>query len=141
MDTSRHTNLFFMELIFSIFFFIVISVICLQIFSKAHFLNQQTKQLNFANEIIQNETELFYAHSNPYPVESEFIFYNASFQQVQYEGDAAFILDKEFTQDDVFQYANFSFQKYDKDEIQNDSDVIFSQSIKKLLITGGHLYE
>lgn len=44
----RSSNLFLMELILSIFFFILTASLCVQVFAKAHTVSEDAKALNFA---------------------------------------------------------------------------------------------
>lgn len=55
MKYQRHNNissLFLLELILAILFFSVASALCIQIFTKAHLMSQDARDLNFAvNEV------------------------------------------------------------------------------------------
>ena len=55
MKYQRHNNissLFLLELILAVLFFSVASALCIQIFTKAHLMSQDARDLNFAvNEI------------------------------------------------------------------------------------------
>ena len=55
MKYQRHNNtssLFLLELILSVLFFSVASALCIQIFTKAHLMSQDARNLNFAvNEV------------------------------------------------------------------------------------------
>ena len=57
-DTSK-SGLFLIELILSIFFFIIAMAVCLQLFVKAHTLSQDTIAMNHAILWTQNLAELF----------------------------------------------------------------------------------
>lgn len=55
MKYQRHNNtssLFLLELILAVLFFAVASALCIQIFTKAHLMSQDARDLNFAvNEV------------------------------------------------------------------------------------------
>ena len=55
MKDQRHNNissLFLLELILAVLFFSVASALCIQIFTKAHLMSQDARDLNFAvNEV------------------------------------------------------------------------------------------
>ena len=55
MKYQRHNNtssLFLLELILAVLFFSVASALCIQIFTKAHLMSQDARDLNFAvNEV------------------------------------------------------------------------------------------
>ena len=55
MKYQRHNNtssLFLLELILAVLFFFVASALCIQIFTKAHLMSQDARDLNFAvNEV------------------------------------------------------------------------------------------
>lgn len=59
MEQSRRNNLFFIELILSIFFFIICATICVQLFVHAHLLNEQSTDTNHALLLSQNVAEIF----------------------------------------------------------------------------------
>ena len=58
-ESSSKTGLFLIELIISIFFFIVAAAICTQTFVKAHILSNDTINLNHAFLWVQNVSSLF----------------------------------------------------------------------------------
>lgn len=62
MSTTTHSksSLFLMEIIIAIFFFSLASAICLRLFSSAHSLSDQDKNLNNALLWSQNLSESFY---------------------------------------------------------------------------------
>ncbi len=60
--TSRQ-SLFLMELILAIFFFVVASAICVQIFAKAHLMSRHTHATQIAVEQASNAAEII--RSNP----------------------------------------------------------------------------
>lgn len=56
----NHNSLFMIELIISIFFFIICASVCLEAFVKAHTLSQKSDELNHALNLCQNMTSFFY---------------------------------------------------------------------------------
>lgn len=58
-DSTSKSGLFLIELILSIFFFIVAMAVCLQLFAKAHTLSQDTVSVNKSVLFSQNLAELF----------------------------------------------------------------------------------
>lgn len=58
---SSKSSLFLMELILSILFFSVTSAACIQLFVKAHLLDNQTKEQNQSVIWSQNLAELWYS--------------------------------------------------------------------------------
>ncbi len=56
---SSKSNLFLLELIISILFFSIASAACIQLFVKAHLLDDKTKEQNFAVTWSQNLAELW----------------------------------------------------------------------------------
>ena len=56
MKYQRHNNtssLFLLELILAVLFFSVASALCIQIFTKAHLMSQDARDLNFAVNRLQ----------------------------------------------------------------------------------------
>lgn len=51
------------ELIISIFFFIICATVCVQAFVKSHILTQKSENLNHASLICANLSSLFYEHT------------------------------------------------------------------------------
>lgn len=59
MNQARRNNLFFIELMFSILFFIICATVCTQLFVHAHLLNKETESTTQALLLSQNIAELF----------------------------------------------------------------------------------
>ena len=70
MKYQRHNNtssLFLLELILAVLFFSVASALCIQIFTKAHLMSQDARNLNFAVNEVSSMAEQISAgtlHSN-----------------------------------------------------------------------------
>ena len=60
MKYQRHNNtssLFLLELILAVLFFSVASALCIQIFTKAHLMSQDARDLNFAVNEVSSKAE------------------------------------------------------------------------------------
>lgn len=64
--SNKHNHLFMIELIFSIFFFIICTTICIQLFVNAHLLIQKTEDNNHALFISQNIAESFLGYKGDF---------------------------------------------------------------------------
>lgn len=64
--SNKHNHLFMIELIFSIFFFIICTTICIQLFVNAHLLTQKTEENNHALFISQNIAETFLGYKGDF---------------------------------------------------------------------------
>lgn len=56
---ASRSSLFLIELIISIFFFIIAAAICMQLFIKSHSISQDTVAINHAIVLTQNLSEIF----------------------------------------------------------------------------------
>jgi len=65
------SSLFFIELILSIFFFIIAMAVCLELFVKAHTLSRDTVAINQAVLYSQNLSELFLGSEGDYAAVKE----------------------------------------------------------------------
>lgn len=68
---SSRTSLFLIELVLSIFFFIVAAVICLQLFVNTFFLSRETVETNQALLWSQNLAEPFLGNKGDYSIIKE----------------------------------------------------------------------
>ena len=66
MNNSSKSSLFLIELILSIFFFIIAMAVCLQLFVKAHTLSNDTISMNHAVLWTQNLAEIFLGNNGNY---------------------------------------------------------------------------
>lgn len=60
---NHRSSLFLLELILVIFFFSLASVVCIQLFVKAHLTEQETKALNHAIPLAESAAEAFHSVS------------------------------------------------------------------------------
>lgn len=75
---AKRSSLFLLELMIAILFFCLASVVCVQIFVKAHTTSRETQELNTALEKVSGYTELFLADAL---MEDTEVFYDASWQE------------------------------------------------------------
>lgn len=66
IKSSSRNSLFFIELIISIFFFILVAAVCLQLFVKSHILSQQSMESTHAIHWCQNVAEIFLGHNGDF---------------------------------------------------------------------------
>ena len=65
---SSKTSLFLIELVLSIFFFIIATVVCMQLFVNTFFLSQKTQEINQAILWSQNLSEPFLGNNGDYSI-------------------------------------------------------------------------
>ena len=68
---SSRSSLFLIELVLSIFFFIIAAAICLQLFVKTYFLSRETIEINQAVLWSQNLAETFLGGMGDYSIVKE----------------------------------------------------------------------
>ncbi|MBQ0042649.1 MAG: hypothetical protein KBS85_04905 [Lachnospiraceae bacterium] len=56
---SGRTGLFLLELVISIFFFVIACAVCVQLYVKAHILDRENSELVSAVELVTNMAELY----------------------------------------------------------------------------------
>ena len=123
MHKEQSSNLFLLELLFAIFFFIIVSTICLQVFAKAHSLNEETLEMNKALELVQNEVEYFYIDQS-YSNGVKNIYYDNNWNNVIDYADATFLLENKYSVEGDFTYLTSSLISL------NDSNTIYSLTVK-----------
>lgn len=126
MKTKNNTNLFFLELIFSIFFFVIVSTICLEVFSKAHFLNNNSLAMTHTLEIVQNEINLFYndCHcDNQITFNDTVLYYSTDFLKSDSASNAEYCLSKNYSIKDDIIYMDITFKRL------SDSYILYQQQI------------
>lgn len=128
MHREHSSNSFLLELLFAIFFFIIIATICLQIFAKSHFLNQKTKDMNRALELIQNEVEYFYSGSSF--SSNAYKYFDVSWNVCE-ASEASYKLINQYSDDDSFNYLTSSVISLD------NNDEIYSLTVKIFKTEGG----
>lgn len=121
MNTSR-SSLFLIELILSIFFFIITASVVMQLFVKSHLISQDAVNINHALLHTQNIAELFLAANGDFEavktvLEPEILtdastinailYFNSDWQSVSTLSDAAYLIIMDYTpagNNDVYSY-------------------------------------
>lgn len=129
MKSNHSTNIFFIELIFAIFTFIIISTLCMLIFTKSHSLNQSANDTIFAVEKTQNLIELFYhdsASNNDLSYGEHYDYYNMLWERASSPDKSKYVIISNYYHDEQFNYLEVLVKNSKTD------DLIFSQSVKCL---------
>ena len=108
------SGLFLMELIIVIFFFALTSAVCIQIFVRAHFAMEESRDLNYANSWATNIGELFYEYSA-----------DADSIEKYLPSDENYEIDLKFREDDKYDYLDFACFK------SGDHKLIYDYTFKK----------
>lgn len=95
----RHNSLFMIELIISIFFFIICASICVQAFVKAHILTQKTDNMNQAYAICQNLSSIFYQNDYTHSEDNIKTYFDLT-KQIYHEQDCT----EQFTSDSLHSF-------------------------------------
>lgn len=139
----RHSkaSLFLMEIMISILFFSITATVCIQLFVKAHTLNNKTEDLAHASVIAQNLSEC-YLNGNPSDSRSMYqqmssylpahtetdsrvsVFYNSSWEPCSSES-ASFSALLEFSSDTAFAYLTVDIKDLAADE------TVYKNTVKK----------
>lgn len=115
------SSLFLMELIIVIFFFALTSAVCMQVFVKAHFVAEKTKNTNLAILWADNAAECFYEYGGDFEKITEAL--DSSFDLSDYRYDASFREEGSYIYMDYAFYSNeatepiysFTFNQYIKE--------------------------
>lgn len=147
------SSLFLIELILSIFFFILASAVVLQLFVKSHFVSERTISINNALLYTQNIAEVFLANNGDF--ESVRSLYAKELTEIPDLADHTILLlfDKEWshTKDiDNARYSiladyeydtNFAFINIYINEFTPDiKESILSDDYKSVLLDTGYIY-
>lgn len=90
MKYQRHNNtssLFLLELILAVLFFSVASALCIQIFTKAHLMSQDARDLNFAVNEVSSMAEQMSDDS----LQDAAAYYDSSYASCE-KADAVYVL-------------------------------------------------
>ena len=90
MKYQRHNNissLFLLELILAVLFFSVASALCIQIFTKAHLMSQDARDLNFAVNEVSSMAEQMPDDS----LQDAAAYYDSSYASCE-KADAVYVL-------------------------------------------------
>ena len=106
MKYQRHNNtssLFLLELILAVLFFSVASALCIQIFTKAHLMSQDARDLNFAVNEVSSMAEQMPDDS----LQDAAAYYDSSYASCE-KADAVYVLTVHYEPDDTLLKAHIS---------------------------------
>lgn len=106
MKYQRHNNtssLFLLELILAVLFFSVASALCIQIFTKAHLMSQDARDLNFA----VNEVSSMAEQMSDGTLQDATAYYNSSYASCE-KADAVYVLTVHYEPEDTLLKAHIS---------------------------------
>ena len=106
MKYQRHTNtssLFLLELILAVLFFSVASALCIQIFTKAHLMSQDARDLNFAVNEVSSMAEQMPDDS----LQDAAAYYDSSYASCE-KADAVYVLTVHYEPEDTLLKAHIS---------------------------------
>lgn len=106
MKYQRHNNtssLFLLELILAVLFFSVASALCIQIFTKAHLMSQDARDLNFA----VNEVSSMAEQMSDGTLQGAAAYYDSSLASCE-KADAVYVLTVHYEPEDTLLKAHIS---------------------------------
>ena len=106
MKYQRHNNtssLFLLELILAVLFFSVASALCIQIFTKAHLMSQDARDLNFAVNEVSNMAE----QMSDGTLQDAAAYYDSSYASCE-KADAVYVLTVHYEPEDTLLKAHIS---------------------------------
>lgn len=106
MKYQRHNNtssLFLLELILAVLFFSVASTLCIQIFTKAHLMSQDARDLNFAVNEVSSMAEQMPDDS----LQDAAAYYDSSYASCK-KADAVYVLTVHYEPEDTLLKAHIS---------------------------------
>ena len=106
MKYQRHNNissLFLLELILAVLFFSVASALCIQIFTKAHLMSQDARDLNFA----VNEVSSMAEQRPDDSLQDAAAYYDSSYASCE-KADAVYVLTVHYEPEDTLLKAHIS---------------------------------
>lgn len=106
MKYQRHNNtssLFLLELILAVLFFSVASALCIQIFTKAHLMSQDARDLNFA----VNEVSSMAEQMPDGTLQDAAAYYDSSYTSCK-KADAVYVLTVHYEPEDTLLKAHIS---------------------------------
>lgn len=106
MKYQRHNNtssLFLLELILAVLFFSVASTLCIQIFTKAHLMSQDARDLNFAVNEVSSMAEQMPDDS----LQDAAAYYDSSYASCK-KADAVYVLTVHYEPENTLLKAHIS---------------------------------
>lgn len=92
---ASRSGLFLIELILSIFFFIIAAAVVTQLFVKSHFISKDTININYALLYTQNISEIFLAADGDFDAAAQ-AFHPETLLTSEYGASAALYFDKDW---------------------------------------------
>jgi hypothetical protein len=152
-QNASRTGLFLIELILSIFFFILSTAVVLQLFVKSHFISNSTVSINNALIYSQNMSEVFLANNgdfnavkdlyqnqlaNIYNVSDDTIvlLFDNDWETVYSFNDADYCIVAYFNEDEAFSYLNV----YVNDYSATVAASVINGDYKSALLDTGYIY-
>lgn len=149
-QSTSKTGLFLIELIISIFFFIIIAVICIQLFVKAQILSDNTINLNHSVMWLENISEMFIANNGDYEklltlcsdMNSDdpnniSIYFDDNWEMINNKASASFKL---ITTNEITSCESGHFSKLNIQVIEIDSNKTLYENTIQEFIPGGIIY-
>ena len=103
MITENTSSLFLLELILAVLFFSVASALCIQIFTKAHLMSQDARDLNFA----VNEVSSMAEQMSDGTLQDAAAYYDSSYASCK-KADAVYVLTVHYEPEDTLLKAHIS---------------------------------
>lgn len=154
---SPRTSLFLIELVLSIFFFIVATAVCMQLFVNTYLLNQQTMEINQALLWSQNLAEPFLGNDGDYsiiktlfsdidcitefslePDSSLLLCFDKNWNSIHSFEDSKYIIFSTFSNDETFFYQDIYIAK---SQACLDSIISIHEMTEKLCNDDYHIYQ
>lgn len=122
-NSKSGSSLILMEIIITIFFFMICSALCIKIFVSSHVLNEETTDINKATVMAESFADVFRSQGGdiekcldiyPYATlwdDGHFtIYYSEGFEECSVD-DALYVLNGYFTNDGMLSTADISVSK------------------------------
>lgn len=100
---NNTSSLFLLELILAVLFFSVASALCIQIFTKAHLMSQDARDLNFAVNEVSSMAEQMPDDS----LQDAAAYYDSSYASCE-KADAVYVLTVHYEPEDTLLKAHIS---------------------------------
>jgi hypothetical protein len=158
-QNASRTGLFLIELILSIFFFIIAAAVVLQLFVQSHFISKNTISINNALLYSQNMSEVFLSDGGSFddvksmyngqlitvssmPDNVILLLFDNNWESTKDLDTAKYSVVADYTNDDTFSYLNVYVNEYNQNLITYltsgdyksslvDNDYIYHQEVKK----------
>jgi hypothetical protein len=158
-QNASRTGLFLIELILSIFFFIIAAAVVLQLFVQSHFISKNTISINNALLYSQNMSEVFLSDGGSFddveamyngqlatitgmPDNVMLLLFDNNWEATEDFDTAKYSVVADYNSDDTFSYLNVYINDYNQNLITYltngdyqsalvDNDYIYHQEVKK----------